>query len=264
MSPSNTQFGGHQLAGVQSVRALLILTLAVTSATGIAQVAPGPRPARPPRPATIQVTGHAEVSETPDRVYIDIGVTTQAQKSEAAASHNAARLSAVIAAVKRVAGAGTELTTAQYSISPNYNYPRDGGTPTLVGYTATNVIRVKLDDLRMIGKVIDGAAQAGSNNVQGIRFALRDEEAPRREALREAAVNARQEADTLAGALSLRVVRVLSVEEQSPAAVRPLLMYAQSAQLTRAEAAPATPVEPGTIALNATVTLTVEVAPVAR
>jgi len=242
------------------MRALLILTLTALSATAIAQPPPGPRP---PRPATIQVTGQAQVSKTPDRVYIDIGVTTQAQKSEAAASENAARLSSVLAAVKAAAGPSAQLTTAQYSINPNYNYPRDGGSPTLVGYTATNVVQVRLDDLRMIGKVIDGAARAGSNNVQDIRFALRDEETPRREALREAALNARQEADTLAGALGLRVVRVLSVEEQSPAAFRPLV-YAQSMQLARAEAAPATPVEPGTVALNATVTLTMEVAPAAR
>lgn len=243
------------------MRALLLLTLATASAAAIAQAPPRPRL---PRPATIQVTGQAQASKPPDRVYIDLGVTTQAQKSEAAASENAARISAVIAAVRRAAGPGVELTTAQYSINPNYNYPRDGGTPTLVGYTVTNVVQVRLDDLRMIGTVIDGAAHAGSNNVQDIRFALRDEETPRREALREAAVNARREADTLAGALGLRVVRVLSVEEQSPAAIRPLMMYAQSPQLARAEAAPATPVEHGTVALNATVTLTVEVAPTAR
>ena len=69
------------------------------------------------------------MSETPDRVYIDIGVTTQAQQSEAAASQNAARLSAVIAAVKRAAGAGAQLTTTEYSINPNYNYPAERGYP---------------------------------------------------------------------------------------------------------------------------------------
>jgi hypothetical protein len=234
--------------------------LAAASATAIAQAAPGPRPLDQ---ATIQVAGQAQVSETPDRVYIDIGVTTQAQKSEAAASENAARLSAVIAAIKRAAGSGAQLTTAQYSISPNYTYPQGGGTPTLVGYTATDVIRVRLDDLHAIGKVIDGAAQAGSNNVQDIRFALRDEEAPRREALRQAAVTARQEADTLAGALGLKVIRVRSLEEQSPGIMRPLI-YPQVRQFSRSEVAPATPVEAGTVDVSATVTLTVEVAPAAR
>jgi hypothetical protein len=203
------------------------------------------------------------VSETPDRVYIDIGVTTQAQKSELAASQNAARLAAVIAAVRPAAGPGAQLTTTEYSISPNYSYPHNGGTPTLAGYTASNGFQVRLDDLRRIGRVIDSAAQAGANNVQDLRFALRDEQAARTEALRDAALKARQDAAALASALSLRVVRVLSVGEASPVLV-PGRIYQQAMKLSLAEAPPPAPVEPGTVAVNATVTLTVEVAPATR
>jgi uncharacterized protein len=230
----------------------------------VAQSYPDAPPARQPWPATVEVTGQAKVSEIPDRVYIDIGVTTQAQKSETAAAENATRLSAVITAMKRAAGPGAQLTTTEYSISPNYNYPRDGGTPTVVGYTVSNAVEVRLDDLRRIGPVIDAATQAGSNDVQGIRFALRDEEGARNEALREAALKAREDAETLAGALGLRVVGVRSVTEQGPA-VMP--MYPEGglrlyAQVTAARAP--TPVETGTVDVSATVALTVEVAPAKR
>jgi uncharacterized protein YggE len=244
------------------MRVLLAVTLIAASSWTIAQQAPGLPPVRPPRAATIQVTGQAQVSETPNRVYIGVGVTTQAQQSEAAASQNAARLSVVIAAVKRAAGAGAQLSTTEYSINPNYNYPRNGGSPTVVGYTVSNVVQVRLDDLRKIGPVIDAATQAGSNNVQDIRFALRDEGAPRSEALREAALNARLDADTLAGALGLRVVRVLFVGEESPAAGA---VYPRGRVFAQAQtvAAP-TPVETGTIDVSASVTLTVEVAPATR
>jgi uncharacterized protein len=245
--------------GKELMRILLAVAMAAASSWALAQ----PAPDHPSRPATIQVTGQAMVSKTPDRVYIDIGVTTQAKESEAAASQNAARLSAVIAAVRRVAGSGAQLTTTEYSISPNYHYARDGGTPTVVGYTASNVVEVRLDDLRKIGQVIDSATQAGANNVQDIRFALRDEQAARTEALRQAALKARQEAAALADALGLSVVRVVSAGEQSPLLV-PGRVYPQTVQMARMEAAPPTPVEPGTVAVNATVTLTVEVAPAKR
>jgi hypothetical protein len=236
---------------------LLAVALTAVSSGAIAQ----PSPPGQPRPPTIQVTGQAQVSEAPDRVYIDIGVTTQAQKSQAAASQNAKRLADVIAALKRAAGTGAQLTTTQYSVSPNYNYPRNGGAPTIAGYTASNVVRVRLDDLGRIGRVIDAATQAGSNNVQDIRFALRDEQAPRDEALRKAALSARQDADALAGALGLGIVRVLAVSEQG-AEIRPVPIYARAMSV----AAPAarTPVEGGTIDVDATVTLTVEVAPAKR
>jgi hypothetical protein len=237
---------------------LLAVALTAVSSWAIAQPSlPGP-----PRPATIQVTGQAQVSAAPDRVYIDVGVTTQAQKSEVAASQNARRLSDVIAALKRAAGTGAQLTTTQYSVSPNYTYPRDGGTPTIAGYTAGNVVQVRLDDLGRVGRVIDAATQAGSNNVQDIRFALRDEQAPRDEALRKAVLDARQDADALAGALGLRIVRVLAISEQGPEA-RPVPIYAQAMGGVAARAV-RTPVEAGTIDVNATVTLTVEVAPAKR
>lgn len=243
------------------MRLLAAVALTAASPWAIAQPHPGAPPA-PPSPATIQVTGQAKVSEVPDRAFIDIGVTTQAQKSEAAASQNATRLSAVIAAVRQAAGAGTQLATTEYSINPNYNYPKDGGTPTVVGYTVSNVVQVRLDDLSRIGRVIDAATQAGSNTVRDIRFGLRDEAAPRNEALREAALSARQDAETLAGALGLRITGVRSVAEQSPAAMPVYPRVRVFAQVNRA-AAP-TPVETGTIDVNATVTLTVEVAPAKR
>ncbi len=243
------------------MRLLVAFALAGASSWAMAQPPAGSAPVPPPRPATIEVTGQAKVSETPDRVYIDVGVTTQAQESEAAAARNASRLSAVIAALQRAAGSGAQLTTTEYSISPDYNYPRNGGTPTVAGYTVSNVVQVRLDDLRKIGPVIDAATQAGSNNVQNIRFALRDEEALRGQALREAALNARLDADALADALGLKVVRVRSVSEQSPAVVP---IYPRALFAAKAAVAPATPVAAGTIDVSATVTLTVEVAPAAR
>ncbi len=71
------------------MRLLLAVALTAASSWALAQPYPPAPPAPPPLPATIQVTGQAKVSEIPDRVYIDIGVTTQAQKSEAAAAENA-------------------------------------------------------------------------------------------------------------------------------------------------------------------------------
>lgn len=240
----------------------LLIAVVLTAASSWAIAQPFPDSSPVPRPATIEVTGQAKVSKIPDRVYIDIGVTTQAQSSEAAARQNAARLSAVITAVKKAAASGAQLTTTEYSISPNYNYPRNRA-PTIIGYTASNVVEVRLDDLRGVGRVIDAATQAGSNNVQDIRFALRDEDSPRVEALRNAALRARQDADALAGALELRIVRVLSVSEQSPT-VLPIYRQFRPEAAQMAVAAPATPVEGGTIDVNATVTLTVEVAPAKR
>jgi uncharacterized protein len=209
--------------------------------------------------SSIRVTGDAKVSAKPDRVQIDLGVQTQAALSQEAAAANARQLDAVLAAVRKVAGPTAQLKTASYSLNPNYQYHASGGEPTIVGYTALNVVQVQLDDLARIGDVIDAATHAGANRVQGIQFTLRDQDAVRAEALREAASRARAEAEVLAGALNLRILRVLTVEESSPSIVpvRTHLAVARAA----ASADVATPVEAGTLDVSANVTLTVEIGP---
>ena len=218
--------------------------------------------AQQPPVSSIRVTGDARVTAKPDRVQIDIGVTTRAQQSQEAAAQNARQVDAVLAAVRKAAGPTAVLKTICYSLNPNYQYHPNGGEPTLQGYTAVNVVQVTLDELGKIGAVIDAATQSGANRVEGIQFTLRDQDAVRAEALREAASRARAEADVLAAALGLKVLRVLTVEEQSPRVV-PVRVYG-GAPRAMATAAPATPVEAGTLEVTADVTLSVEVGPAPR
>src|SRR5580658_2410365 len=238
------------------------LTLAATMAAAALLLAvAAARDHDPPVVSSITVTGNARVSARPDRVQIDIGVSSQAEHSEQAAAEDARQVDAVLAVLRPAAGSGAELKTISYSLSPNYRYHPGGQPPTLTGYTALNVLRVTLDDIGRMGNVIDAAAQAGANHVQGIQFTLRDQDAVRAEALREAAMRARAQADVLAAALGLKVVRVLSAEENSPRftpITRPMARAAMSS------ASVATPVEAGTLDVAAEVTLSVEVSPAAR
>lgn len=210
--------------------------------------------------SSIRVTGDARVSAKPDRVQIDLGVQTQAPLSQDAASANARALDAVLAAVRKAAGAGAQIKTVSYSLSPNYQYHPGGGEPTITGYTALNVVEVVLDDLARIGDVLDAATRTGANRVQGIQWTLRDQDAVRAQALREAATRAHAEAEVLAGALNLRILRVLTVEESSPQIV-PVRVRMAAARAAVSAAEVATPVEAGTLDVSANVTLTVEVGP---
>jgi uncharacterized protein len=211
--------------------------------------------------SSIRVTGDAKVTAKPDRVQIDIGATTRAATSQEAATENARLVDGVLAAVRKVAPAAV-LRTISYSLNPNYQYHPNAGEPTIEGYTAANVVQATIDDLAKIGPVIDAAAKAGANHVQGIQFTLRDQDAVRAEALRQAAGKARAEAEVLAGALGLKVVRVLTVEEASPRVV-PVRVFAGTARTAAAAVTP-TPVEAGTLDVAAEVTLTVEVSPTTR
>jgi uncharacterized protein YggE len=216
--------------------------------------------AQQPLVSSIRVTGDARLSAQPDRAQIDIGINTHAARSQDAASGNAKAVQSMLDAVRQAVPAAV-LKTISYSLNPNYEYHASGGEPTINGYTATNVVQVTVDDLARIGSVIDSATAAGANHVQGIHFTLRDEDTVRSAALREAALKARTQADVLAQALGLKVVRVLTVEETSPHVTPLFRPVARAAGLS---AAVTTPVEAGTLEVAADVTLTVEVSPAPR
>lgn len=204
-------------------------------------------------PPHIRTTGEATVTVRPDRAMIDVGVVTQADTSQTAVTQNALKLEATLARLRQLLGAGADIKTISYSVTPNYRYPREGGEPTIAGYTATNIVRVTLDDLSKVGNVIDTATQGGANQIQNLRFTLKDESTVKAQALREAAVKARASAHALASALDLTVVRVLSVVE----AGSPVIPIRDVAFAKAAGAS--TPIEPGTIEVNASVMITVEV-----
>jgi len=204
-----------------------------------------------PRAPSVQATGEAVVQVKPDQAKLNIGVVTQAASAQAAATQNASTLETTLAKLKAALGTAGEVRTAAYSLSPNYQYPRDGGKPSITGYTASNTVEVTTSDLAALGKLIDTASQSGANQIQGLQFLVKDESAARARALRQAVQDARGNAEAMAGSLGMKLGRVITLEQGTPQVIRPV-MRAQAAAL----AAP-TPVEPGDVEVHASVTLTI-------
>jgi uncharacterized protein YggE len=226
---------------------LIVPLCLATSAT--AQQAPFPQP------PTITVNGEATITAEPDQAQIDIGVTTQARTAPEASKDNAERSARVLAEVKRMLGKGDEARSSGYALNPQYRYPQ-AGKPEIVGYTANNIVRIKMAKVDDVGKLIDAAMAAGANNISRLVFTVKDEEAIRLEALRQASAKARTKAEAIAASLGLKILRISAVSE-GERSFQPIL---RQAPMARAEAAAApTPIEPGTVEVRSTVTLTIEV-----
>lgn len=233
---------------MKNIKPLFALIILIVGAAGSSA-----QDATAKMPPNIRTSGEATVTVKPDRAQIDVGVVTQADTSQAAVQQNAQKVETTLSELKRLLGSDADVKTISYSVTPNYRYPKEGGEPTIAGYTATNIVRLTLDDLTKVGSAIDTATRGGSNRIQNLRFMLKNEDPVRAQALREAAIKARANAQALASALELRIVRVLSVTEGGSPVVP-----VRDVAFARAEAA-ATPIEPGTIEVNASVVLTVEV-----
>lgn len=215
-----------------------------------------PLPERP-RPPSITVNGEATIAAEPDQAQIDIGVTTQARTAPDASRDNAERLARVLAEVKKLLGKGDEVKTSGYALNPQYRYPQ-GGKPEIVGYQANNTVRIKTAKLDDVGKLIDAAMQAGANNVNRLVFTLKDEEAARLDALKQATAKAKAKAEAIATALGLKISRIAAVNE-GERTFQPIYRQAAMARGEALAAAAPTPVEPGTVEVRSTVSLTAEV-----
>src|SRR5215217_3186799 len=209
------------------------------------------------RVTRVMVAGDSIVQAQPDTAILTISVVTQGRRAIDAQQENAVKTDAVVRALKSVAGAGAEVKTSGYSLQPQRVY-KEGQPPAITGYEARNSVTVTTGELNKVGNIIDAAAQAGSNDISGIAFTLRQDRPARDQALSEATREAMNKARVVAQALGGRVLRVLEVQEeglQRP----PVPIYATADAM--AQRGVATPIEIGSLEVTSRVQLIVEVEP---
>jgi uncharacterized protein YggE len=201
----------------------------------------------------VRATGQATVSVKPDQARISFSVVTQATSAQAAAAQNATQVSNLLGQLQTLLGMNADIKTVDYSLTPNYNYPQNGGIPTLVGYTVSNTVQVTTGDLSMVGQIIDTGVQAGANQVSSLQFGLKNSQPAQTQVLKTATAQAKAYADAMAAGGGLHTGAFTAIEQG--VAVGPV--YAAPGAAT----APSTPIVTGLVDIQATVTIQVDLVP---
>jgi uncharacterized protein YggE len=196
-------------------------------------------------PPSIQASGSATINVDPDQASLNIGVVTQAATAQAAAEQNAAAATTMINALKSVLGNNGTIKTIYYSISPRYNNAQPA---TIVGYIVSNTVQVTVNNINLVGALIDAGNQAGANSISGPNFGLQDPEPATQKALAAAAKEAMAHAAAIASGLGGKLGAVISAQESG--GVIPIARDAAGATGT------ATPIQNGTVGVTANVTVT--------
>ena len=208
-----------------------------------------------PVPA-LTVRGSSEVAASPDQALVQLGAAARTERATDAQQKVNRIVASILEAVKAAGIPAENISTAELSLVPVYEQTsrkpvEPGGLPRIVGYSATNVVRVEINEINKVGDVIDAGINAGANRLEGLSFALREDTLLRQKALQQAALNARQKAEAIASALNLRLVRILEITEEGVHTLQPQFRM----QRMVSAAAEATPVEPGQIQVSASVTV---------
>jgi len=184
------------------MRFLLLLTALALAPAALAQ-------SPPQAPRTITVSGDALVEAAPDRAVVRIGVQTDEPTAEGTLGAHEEDVQRVLTAVRRLGIADRQIEIEALSLGERWV---EGGRRD--GYTATRIVAVTVDDLRLVPQLVATAVAEGANRLDGLMYTLQDPDRYEDQALEEAFDRAREKAQQLATAAGGRLGGVVEVHEQ--------------------------------------------------
>lgn len=161
----------------------------------------------------LTVSSVAYVRTEPDLATINAAFSASA---ETAAEAEAKVRDALQAIGERMAERGHAVTVGFFSIYPRYDYS-EGPGPVIVGYEARRHLEVTISDIDRVGEALELLFDLGVNEINGINYGLANEEPARKEAIRRALEQARQQAEAVAQLKGRQVVAVSSIAIDSTA-----------------------------------------------
>lgn len=232
--------------------ALLLLAIVAAALPAHAQPDQSSSAARDP---VLVAQGSATVKRAPDRALVTFATEARAERPDEAQKRNAQAMQQVREALRKADVPEEAIRTVGFNLHEEADFVE--GKRVIRGYLATNTIEVRVDDLNELGALMDRVVRAGATSIHGVQFDLKDRDAAEREALRLAVQDARARVDALAAGAGVRVRDVISVVEHGGREPGPPPM--PMARTMAAEADVTTPIAPGEISIEATVTLTARI-----
>jgi uncharacterized protein len=195
----------------------------------------------------IKVRGEGEIAVKPDTASVNLGVVTEGKELIGAQQQNSLAANKVIDTLTRLGIDRNQIQTFDYRIEPDYDYEQ--GKQIFRGYKITHILEVKIDDLNIIGKVVDTAVQNGANYVANIQFTTKYKEIYYQQALTYALNNAGNKAKTIANTIrvTLNPTPILVIEGGEM--IQPIELQ----HAAFAKAANSTQIQPGQLIIKASI-----------
>ncbi|WP_052236479.1 SIMPL domain-containing protein [Candidatus Protochlamydia amoebophila] len=209
----------------------------------------------------LTVKGEATIFKPADQLEMSVSVVTQDPESKKAVQANNEKMRKVVGQLTDLGLNVQDYQTGHFTIQPIYHYMdsiEKKEASTITHYEVTNTIHIKTSKLSLIEKIIGIAVEAGANQLSQINFNLNNPQAYRQEVIQLATQNAFEDANALAKAANVRLVRVLSLDldpnQQNYSTPRMLMATKQSSENTYG-----VPIEIGQVEMRANVHVIFEI-----
>ncbi|MEH7376354.1 SIMPL domain-containing protein [Neobacillus drentensis] len=201
----------------------------------------------PPKDYLIKVSGEGEMAIQPDSASVNLGIITESKQVITAQQQNSLEVTKVIDSLISLGITKNNIQTFDYRIEADYDY--DQGKQIFRGYKITHILQVKIEDLSIVGKVVDTAVQNGVNYVSNVQFTVKNKESFYKQVLGMAVNNAIEKAKTIAGTLNVSLIPTPRLVIEGGRTVQPV--FNQPGAFVKGAAS--TQIEPGQITVKADV-----------
>lgn len=164
---------------------------------------------------TLTVSATGEVYAKPDLALTTFSVVTEAKTVAQAMTENTQKMNAVIDIMKEQGIEEKDLKTLNFNIYPRYEWDEEGRNRTLVGYEVYQSLQVKIRQLEKIGAIVQGATEAGANQVSDLQFTIDNQDELKKQAREKAIEEAKTKAKDLAGQLGVKLVGIANFSESA-------------------------------------------------
>jgi uncharacterized protein YggE len=214
----------------------------------------------PEQKNTISVTDTGKITVDPDKAEIYAGVLTEGKTAEEAQQLNADKMDKIKAALKNIGVADADMETTNFMVNPKYDWTYSSGK--IIGYEASHTLKITTTEINSTGKIADAAVAGGANNINYVNFILSDDmqKLVKNQAIKKAADAAKAKAQALADATGVKLGSITDVSESSYYYNPYRYGGYDMAVSSKAEAAVPTDISPQNIDVEATVTITYEIA----
>lgn len=164
---------------------------------------------------TINVQGSYELEFEPDEAEVWAGVSIVKLTAEEAQTEVNTIIDDMVEGLTNAGITKEDMSTERVSIYEERRW--EEGKSSVVGWRATQTLKIKTTDLTKVGPIVDIAVESGANQLNNIQFKLSEEKEKeyKKEALSKATINAKEKAEVIAESLDVKLDGVKSVSESN-------------------------------------------------
>lgn len=202
------------------------------------------------------VNGVGEETAVPDTAQFTVGVSKTAATVDTAKEQVDTATNAIIDDLKSLGVEEKNIKTLNVNTFPNQDFNRGN---TVTGYTVSQELQVKVEDVELANRALDSAVANGANQISGVTFTINDEakEELAKKARKEAIEDAKNKAEDIASDAGIRLGKIVNIyvsDQNQP----PMPFDAKLDTAARGNAAEATNLQPGENTVTVNVSLSYE------